>query len=116
MRDQLECENCEENGIVQLSMGGYCLNIDGTDIYNEITHDEVQGDGFNIGCILDLMHQARNISTSERPGIFGDTTLDRRQAIMTFATRLMVDSIKKRKQGTEGINSLEKTSMRVENH
>ena len=91
VKDQLECENHEENVIVQLSTGGYCLNIDGMDVYNEIIQDEVQGDGFNISCVLDLMHQARNVSTSEHLGIFGDTTLDRHQVIMTFCQGYCLD-------------------------
>ena len=113
VKDQLEYENCEENVMVQPSAGGYYLNIEGTDIHYEITHSGAQGDVFNIDRVPDLMRQAENSNVNERPGIFKDTTLNRRQAVKTFATRLMVNSIRKRKQGTEGVYSLEKTSMRI---
>ena len=113
MRDQLEYEGSEESVRVQPSMGGYCLNIEETDIYYKVTHSEVQGDAFNIGRILGLMRHARDVNAGERSGIFRDTTLNRHQAMMTFTTRLMVSSVRKRKQGTEGAYSLEKMSMRI---
>ena len=99
-------------------MKGYCLTIEGTDVHYEITHAEILGDAFNIKRILNVMREARNTNASERPTLFADSGLNRRQSIMLHATRLMAGAIRQRKRavGTEGASSIEKTSMRVKDH
>jgi len=113
--EQTKFENSAEVVIVQPSMKGYCLRIEGTNTYYEITHAEILGDMFNIRRILNIMHAANGIDVNERPALFMDASLYRRQSIMLHATRLMASSFKKRKRTseTEGASSIEKTSMRV---
>jgi len=42
-------------------MKGYCLHIEGTNTYYEITHAEILGDMFNIRRILNIMRAANSI-------------------------------------------------------
>ena len=112
--DQIGFEKSADVITVQPSMKGYCLHIEGTDVYYEVTHAEVLGDTFNIGRILGAMRDASGADATERSSLFEDTTLNRRQSIMLCATRLMASSIKrKRTTKMEGATSIEKTTMRV---
>ena len=111
---QLELEGSTDIFIVQPSMKGYSMHIEGTDIYHEITHAEVLGDSFNIARILGVMRETGSMDVTARSRLFVDTTLNKRQSVMLHATRLMATSIKrKRATKMEGATSIEKTSMRV---
>jgi len=113
---QLRLEKSSEVIIVQPSLRGYCLHIEGTDVYYEVTHAEVLGDMFNVARILGLMREASGTDATVRSRLFSDTTLNRRQSIMLHATRLMAASMKRKRttdSKTEGATSIEKTSMRV---
>jgi len=111
--EQVTFENSVDIIIVQPSMRGYTLNIEGTGVYYEVTHAEVLGDVFNVGRVLNVMRAANNIDVNERPNMFMDTSLRRRQSIMLRATQLMAGTFKKRKRTSEaeGASSIEKTSM-----
>ena len=92
---------------------GYGLHIEGTDVNYKITHVEVLGDSLHIGRILSSMRVAQKLVVWERSPIFWDMRLNPHQRLTINATSLTAGSIRQRKQGMEGVNLLEKTSMRV---
>ena len=98
------------------ALDGYCTHLEGTDIFYTIKHAEVLGDMFNPGRILDQMLTMRDVPFEDRPQIFQDTTLNRRQGIMMNAAKLMVGASRAQRNAkkTEGVNlPLERTSMRL---
>ena len=113
VNDQLAFEKSEETISVDPAFDGYGLHIEGTDVNYKITHVEVLGDSLHIGRILSSMRVAQKLVVWERSPIFWDMRLNTRQRLTINATSLTAGSIRQRKQGTEGVNLLEKTSMRV---
>ena len=113
VREQLTFEKSEDKVIVQPTIDGYGLHIKGTDVFYEITHAEVLGDALHIGRIINVMRGVKEIDARGRSPVFWDRSLNKTQQLMLNATRLMAGSVKPRKQRTEGVSLLEKTSMRV---
>jgi hypothetical protein len=113
--DRLTLEDSSDEIIIQPSLDGYCINLEGTDVYYEVTHPEIFGTAVSASRILCLMRSIRDVPKSERPCIYNNTTLNRRQSVMMHATRLMACAAGKgkRTRRTEGASSIEKTSMRV---
>jgi hypothetical protein len=107
VKDQLEFENSTDEVVVQPSMKGYCLHLEGTEANYEITHAEVLGDNLHIRRVLDVMRTTCSESQN--------TALNWRQSLMLQATRLMAGAVRQRKRTSEpeGASSIEKTSMRV---
>ena len=115
VEDQLAFEKSEQTVSVQPSFEGYGLHIEGTDVHYQVTHAEVLGDILHIGRILNAMRAVRELAEWERSPIFWSMRLNPRQRLVfnVNATNLMAGSVRQRKRGTEGVSSLEKTSMRV---
>ena len=111
VRDQLTLEKSEEKVTVGISFGGYGLHIEGTDVHFEVSHAEVLGDALNIGRVLDVMHSVKEIDARGRSPIFWDTRLNKRQRRMLRTSGLSVGSVRLRKPKTEGVHSIEKTTM-----
>ena len=118
MQEQLSLESANELLSIWPAMDGYCLHLVGTDVFYGLTHAEVLGDAFNPKRILSQIHAARTIDEEDRPSIFRDSSLNRRQSIMLHAVKLMVGAsqTRKRKRQTEGESSMERTTMRVKDH
>ena len=121
LRDVLDSErqrmNIPKNTVkVWPALDGYCVHLEGTDIFYTIKHAEVLGDAFNPGRVLDQMLTMRDVPFEDRPQIFQDTTLNRRQGIMMNAAKLMVGASRAQRNAkkTEGVNvPLERTSMQL---
>jgi hypothetical protein len=78
-------------------MDGYCIHLEGTDIFYEVKHAEVLGNAFNPKRILDQMVSMVTVPDEFRPSIFQCTALNRRQSIMTNAIKLMVGASRAKK-------------------
>jgi transposase InsO family protein len=96
------------------ALDGYCLNLTGTNVFYGLKHAEVLGAAFNPRRILNQMHVAVTIREEDRPSIFRDSALNRRQGIMAHAIKLMVgvSQARGRTKGTEGVLPIERTAMR----
>ena len=68
--DQLSHEGAPEGVSVEPSFDGYCLKMEGTDVYYEITHAEVLGDALDIRRILRVMHEVVSTRVEDRSRIF----------------------------------------------
>ena len=113
VNDQLAYEKSEESISVEPAFGGYGLHIEGTDVNYKITHVEVLGDALHIRRILTSMCAVRRLVEWKRSLIYWDMRLNPRQRLTINATSLTASSIRQHKQGMEGVNSLEKTSMHI---
>ena len=113
VNNQLTYKKSEELISVEPAFDGYGLHVEGTDINYRIAHIEVLGDALHIGCILNSMRAVQKLAEWERSPIFWDMRLNPQQCLAINATSLTASSVRPRKQGTEGVNLLEKTSMCV---
>ena len=68
----------------------YCINLKGTDAFYDLRHEEVLGEAFNPKQILNQMIAIGTRTIGDRPQIYADTSLNRRQSIMMDAIKLMV--------------------------
>jgi len=73
---------------------------------------------FNPKRVLNQMRATRSLSETDRPSIFRDSALNRRQSILLNAVKLMVgvSQARKRDKRTEGANPVERTAMRLKEH
>ena len=69
-------EPSEELISIWPSMSGYCIHLNGTDMFYDLKHVEVLGDTFNPGRVLNQMRMARSLKEGDRPTIFRDTSLN----------------------------------------
>ena len=118
MQEQLSFESSDELISVWPALDGYCLHLDGTDVFYTIKHAEVLGDMFNPKRLLNQMRSVKLLSEEDRPSIFRDLALNRRQSIMLNAVKLMVgvSQARRRDKRTEGVNPVERTAMRLKEH
>jgi len=62
------------------ALDGYCIHLEGTDVFYALKHTEVLGDAFNPKRILNQMTAMEEIRVGFRPSIFRNSALNRRQA------------------------------------
>ena len=97
------------------TVDGYCIHLEGTDIFYSVKHAEVLGDAFNPKRILNQMVEIERVPEGSRPRIFSDTMLTGHQELMMNAIGLMVRASRacKSTKPTEGVSQVERTSMRL---
>jgi hypothetical protein len=115
MQEQAQFESSDEKVNVWPAMDGYCLHLDGTDVFYTLKHSESLGDQFNPRRVLNQMRAMKSIKEEDRPTIFHDSALNRRQSIMLHAVKLMVGASRARKRTNqaEGALLVERTAMRL---
>ena len=111
----------KENRIdVQPTMWGYSVQLDESDIIYNLTHEEVLDERFSPEWIIDQMLTARNVPEGNRGECFEDKRHTKYVSIMLGMTtvpgqtaKLKRRGNKKRKAEPEGVNSIERTSLKI---
>ena len=115
MAEQIQFESSTDSVNIWLALDGYCIHLDGTDIFYGLKHAEVLGDTLNPRRVLNQMRAATLVEKENRPTIFSDTTINRRQSVILPAINLMVGASQARQwaREAEGATPVERTTMRV---
>ena len=111
----------KENRIdVQPTMWGYSIQLDESDVLYNLTHEEVLDEHFSPEWIIDQMLTARNIPEENRDERFDDKRHTKYVSIMLGMTtvpgqkaQLKRRGNKKRKADPEGVNAIERTSLKI---
>jgi len=113
LQGQILFESGNDSVSVWPALDGYCLHLDGTDVFYNIKHAEVLGDTFNPRRVLNQMQKMMSVDEANRPLIFRDSVLNRQQSILLGAVKLMVgvSQARKRAKRTEGVIPVERTAM-----
>lgn len=120
--DFVDEEGTPQNNKCRISvepiLSGYSARLDKTDVFYNISHDEVLSEHFSPAQIIDQMITARNLPFNKRGDKFKDKRLKINEELlvqlgMTSVQKGKKSGHKKNNKETEGVSTVERTALRV---